>query len=129
MIPASLRIAIVDDDHSVRKSLARLLRFSGVELHAFVSGVEFLAWLEAGRLDLAIVDVCMPVLSGFDVLARCRTEAPELPVILLSGLDDGEIAQRAGDAGARAFLHKPFIYAELVHAIHSVVMRPVSTLP
>jgi FixJ family two-component response regulator len=112
---------VVDDDASVRQSLGRLFRSANLTLGEFASGEEFLAQLQPGQKGCLILDLHMPGLSGFDVLAACRPRAPGLPVVAITAYDDGTAERRALAAGAAAFLRKPFDAAQLVAIVRKLL--------
>ena len=115
------RALIIDDEDVVRDAAGRLLRKVGYEpvlAGDGASGVDAFARAE-GRFDLVLLDLTMPGMGGHEVLRRLREIAPEVPVVLTSGL--GEIACReaVGDQVVDAFLPKPFG----VHDIEAMVER------
>src|SRR4051812_11827855 len=101
-------ICLVDDDPSVRKALLRLLRSAGLQARAFESGREFLEYAAHEPMRLAILDIRMPEVSGLEVQARLREIAPEIPVIIITAQDETVTRKAALDAGAVAFVAKPF---------------------
>jgi len=110
-------IAVVDDEPSVRSSLARLLRSAEYEAATYPSGEEFLDSLAAGSPDCLILDLRMPGLSGFDVLARLALGGRHVPVIVLTSFPSPEIRSRALSEGVKAFLEKPVERSTLIDAI------------
>lgn len=112
-------IAIVDDDAGVRKALQRLLRAHGFETVAHESGPEFLESPALHDVECLLLDMHMPGMSGVDVLEEVRVAATKLPVVLMTGRYEVEFAQRSLDAGASAFLRKPFEEDELLRAIQT----------
>jgi two-component system response regulator FixJ len=114
-------IAIVDDDASVRKALARLLDALGYGTVTHDSGEEFLQSPMLHRVDCLLLDVHMPGMSGLEVLERVRVASSKLPVILMTGRYDVDFAQRSLDAGASAFLRKPFDDTRLLSALDTAI--------
>ena len=103
------RVLLADDDLEVRSCVAELLTPLGLEcLHA-ESGPEAIEILrvEHVRLDLIVLDMHMPGFGGLEVLHRLRDGLGLLPTICCSGEATDELATRAMEAGARAFLRKP----------------------
>ena len=112
------KIYIVDDDDSVRKALGRLIRSERLEFESFASGEEFLTALPVGACGCAVMDICMPGLTGHDVQKKLRSRGETIPVIALSAQDDNESRQRARELGAVAFFRKPIDDQALLDAIH-----------
>ena len=100
-------VCVVDDDHSVRRSLARLLRTAGYRAESFASAVEFLANVPRDGPACALIDVRMPEVSGFDLFGQLQQKCPGLPVVFITGHGDVGMAERAIKAGAIGFLVKP----------------------
>jgi FixJ family two-component response regulator len=116
-----LIIAVVDDEESVRRALGRLLRVAGHEVRSYAAGAEFLRSLSSGRPDCVILDVHMPGLTGFDVLARLQADDVRLPTIVVTGFDEPEAEPRAVRLGAGKFLRKPVREDELLAAVDLAV--------
>ncbi|MGZ5036056.1 MAG: response regulator [Usitatibacter sp.] len=106
MRPA-LRIAIIDDDESVRKSLRRLLVASGLEAVEFASGRAFLEALASGAFDCALIDFNMPEMRGIDVLKEMAARGIDLPAIIITSYDEPHLQSQCLASGAHAYLHKP----------------------
>ncbi len=110
-------IAVVDDDESVRTALLRLLRSHGFRAEAHGSGADFLASPGLHEVECVLLDVHMPGMSGMEVIEAVREAATKLPVILMTGRYEVDFAQRSLDAGASAFLRKPFDEEALLEAL------------
>jgi len=116
-----LRILAVDDDITVMRTLERLLRSKGHAVETASSGEAALAAVGAVRPDLVLLDVQMPPgIDGLETLARLRREAPAVPVIIMTGMHDVDVAVRAFKQGAIDFVSKPFDEAKLLGAIDAV---------
>lgn len=117
MASARPLIAVVDDEESVRRALGRLLRSAGHDVESYASGTEFLRSLPSGRPDCVVMDVHMPGLTGFDVLARLQADDIRLPAVVITGFDDPDAAPRAARLGVTSFLRKPVGAAQLLEAV------------
>jgi two-component system response regulator FixJ len=118
-------VHIVDDEASVRESLAMLLRSVGLATKTFPSGTAFLdAW--SPELDgCLIADVRMPGLSGLELQEALRGRGSTLPVIIITGHGDIAMAVRAMKAGAADFIEKPFNEQVLIDAVNrALASRP-----
>lgn len=112
-----VHVALVDDDESVRKAVGRLLRSACRDVVVYASGSDFLASLLQRVPDCVVLDMYMPVMSGLDVQAELKRLRPDLPIVFITAHDDALAEQRALQAGAAAFLHKPFTEQQLLAAI------------
>lgn len=104
------RILVVDDDTGNRELLGDLLRRSGHEVALAAGGAEALQALAASSFDLVLLDLIMPGMTGFDVLDAMRRDPriADVPVVVVSGLDDAVGLARSFGAGAQDFVRKPF---------------------
>lgn len=117
MCQANRRIAVVDDESSVRKALERLIRSAGMTVATFASGDEFLAAVALAVPDCVVLDLHMPGATGFEVLVRLARLAIRVPVVVITGHDSPEARQRAMAGGAAAYLLKPVDERALLEAI------------
>jgi DNA-binding response OmpR family regulator len=100
-------ILLIDDEPSVRKTLARILQQAGFEVTTAESGEQGLAFLEGAEFDLVYMDLRMPGLTGLDVLNLLHTHHPTLPVVLFTAQPDVNSAVEALRRGASDYLLKP----------------------
>lgn len=109
-------ISVVDDDESVRKSIRRLLGSMGFEVKTYASALEF---LNRGLQDhgCVLVDVRMPEMNGLDLQKRLAGAGVALPVIFMTAYEDPGVRAQAMQAGALAFLQKPFSNQSLMDAL------------
>jgi CheY-like chemotaxis protein len=115
------RIAVVDDDESVRRATWRLLRAAGFEVETYSSGAEFLDAVKHCRPGCVIVDLHMPGMSGLEVQSMLALSGLEIPVLFITAYDDPGARDRAVQAGAVRYLRKPFSEEALLEAIDSAV--------
>ena len=115
-------IWLLDDDVSMLKALGRLVRSAGFVAETFSNPVTFLATLKRSRCRVAILDVWMPGMNGLEVQARLRRDSPETRIIFITGRDDALVRQTALDAGAFAFLRKPFEDETFVKLVHQATL-------
>jgi DNA-binding response OmpR family regulator len=124
------RILAVDDDPAILRALRRGLVLEGFEVDTAESGKEALARIAATPPDAVVLDVSMPGLSGIEVCTTLREQGTEVPVLMLSALD--EVTDRVAGlaAGADDYLVKPFDLRELALRLHALLRRtrpPVDT--
>jgi DNA-binding response OmpR family regulator len=121
------RILIVDDDAHIRELLGVLLKNEGFDVSDAADGVQALACLESVRVDLAILDVMMPNLDGWE-LCRILRESYEFPILMLTA--KGETIQKVKgfELGADDYLVKPFEPVELAARVKALLKRYRITL-
>jgi len=119
-----IRICIVDDDSSVRKSLANLLKSAGYQTIVFASGEEFLDSPASAEAACVLLDLRMRGLQGLEVQQVLKARAARIGVICMSAHDDPDSVSRALAAGAACFLRKPFSEAVLLRSIMTVLDHP-----
>lgn len=115
-------VFVVDDDQSVRDSLRWLLESAAIAVETFSSAQKFLDAYDRQRAGCLLLDVRMPGMSGLELQERLSREELSLPVIIITGHADVQMAVRAMKFGAVDFVEKPFndqVLLECVqHAIH-----------
>jgi YesN/AraC family two-component response regulator len=112
-------ILLVDDDTALLQALARTisLRMSNVEVHTTDSAAQALVLLGQEDYDLVISDIKMPGMNGFDVLAFVSREYPQVPVMLITGHGEHDLAIQALRGGAYDYLQKPIDRDDFVAAV------------
>lgn len=123
--PLPPRILLIDDDTSLTAMLGEILQLHGFEVAGATGGEVALERIAADPPDLVVLDVMLPGISGFEVLARLR-QGSEVPVIMLTarGAESERIAGLTG--GADDYLAKPFNPLELIARIRAILKRTPS---
>lgn len=116
-------VHIVDDDHSFRTAVGRLLSASGFLVALYESGDQFLAQLPHGEHGCVLLDLDLPGLSGLELQDRLAETAPLLPIVFLTGQGDIKASVRAIKAGAEDFLEKPTPREALLEAVERALHR------
>ncbi len=116
-------ISIIDDDESVRRTTIRLIESFGFRAAAFESAERFLSSLHLNDASCLIVDVRMPGMNGLQLQSQLAAAGCRIPIIFITSYDDKESRQRAMQAGAVAFLGKPFTDEELLQWIRSALRQ------
>jgi len=114
-------IAVVDDDQSVVKSLARVLRLAGYAVETFGSAGEFLATLPAAQPQCLVLDVHMPEMSGLELQDRLATQESCVPIVFMTAHDTPQTRERIHRAGSFGLLLKPFASKALLCAVRKVL--------
>ena len=117
------RILVVEDDAAIRRGLVDALRFAGHEPIACGRGAEGLATAISAALDLVILDVVLPDLSGLDILAEIRRCRPALPVICVTARGAEADRVHGLESGADDYVVKPFSAKELLARVDAVLRR------
>ena len=122
-------IAILDDEPRMRSALHRLLATHGYRVENYACGADLLAALPTHPADCLVLDLHMPEVSGFDILAALDCRRIAMPVVVITGHDEPGTAERVQSLGASAYLKKPVDETALVAAIESAIAggsHPVS---
>ncbi len=106
-------VLIVDDDNLVRETLRFVLEDVGYEVCSASQAMDALALLEREPIDIVLSDIFMPGMNGFDLLKQIRQRAPQVPVILITGYGNVEMARQALQEGASDFITKPYNISEI----------------
>ncbi|MGA5564950.1 response regulator transcription factor [Streptomyces platensis] len=117
------RVLVVDDDPVILRSLGRGLRLNGFDVALAENGTAALAQLAIRPPDVVVLDVSLPGLSGTDICRRLRADGDEVPVLMLSALDELEDRVAGLQAGADDYLVKPFALKELVLRLQALLRR------
>jgi len=115
----SQRIAVVDDDASVRRSISRLLRAAGFDVFAFESAEAFLNGA-ATSFACLVLDVQLGGQTGIELYGRLEERRRAIPVVFITSHE--EYLDTASPDGRRAWLRKPFEARDLMDAIHRVTI-------
>jgi len=118
-----MRLLIVEDERRLAASLAKGLAAEGFAVDTVHDGAEGLRRASEGGYDLIVLDIMLPGLNGYRVLAALRAAGHETPVLMLTA-KDGEYDEAEGlDTGADDYLTKPFSYVVLVARIRALLRR------
>ena len=121
--PAPRSVVIAEDEALIRMDLAEMLTEEGYDVVGQAGdGAKAIELTESLRPDLVILDVKMPVLDGIAAAERIASERIA-PVVILTAFSQRDLVERARDAGAMAYLVKPFSKSDLVPAIEMAVSR------
>jgi len=126
----SLRILLVDDDELILESAGPLLEAIGHTVTPAAAGASALRLLESGlEVDLVILDMNMPGLSGAETLPRLLNLRPGLPVVMATGYSDDEITPLLEGRPSVSSIRKPYSLKEIQMKIHSLNLQPGREAP
>ena len=119
------RVLVIDDEPSIRGPIRRCLLQAGLEVIEAADGEEAVAVLHEGdnalMIDAILCDIRMPKIEGTDLIPYFRGQYPSIPIIVLTGYPDIELAIRLMKAGVRDYLVKPATKQELLKALKNAV--------
>lgn len=115
-------IALVDDDRNILTSVSIALEAEGFEVRTYSDGESALAGLQQKPVDVAVLDIKMPRLDGFQLLSRLR-KVSSMPVIFLTSKDEEDAELEGLQLGADDFIRKPFSQALLIARIRALLRR------
>jgi FixJ family two-component response regulator len=118
-------VFIVDDDDAVRRFLTNLVESIGLHVEAYASAQDFLDVREPSQTGCLVLDVRMPGMSGLELQKKLADRAVDLPVIVLTGHGNVQVAVHAMKAGAVDFIEKPFNNELLLDRIQHAVNESV----
>jgi FixJ family two-component response regulator len=120
---ASELISVVDDDESVRRSTRLLIESHGFRVATFPSAESFLTSEKRHDTACLILDVQMPGIDGLQLQAKLAHDGHSIPIIFITAYDNSQSRRHAMQAGAVAFLDKPFTEDQLLQTIHSALQH------
>ena len=120
---ASGRILVIDDEPGIREGCRRVLGAQGFQVDVAEDGQTGLRKVQEGGLDLVLLDVMMPGVSGIDLIAPIHAHDPEIVCVIITGYGNVELAVEAIRQGAYDFINKPFTADDLVLRVKQGVER------
>ncbi|WP_308315727.1 response regulator transcription factor [Streptomyces sp. ISL-100] len=117
------RVLVVDDDAAIRRSLERGLRLAAFTVGVAEDGEAALHSIRRNPPDVIVLDISMPGISGIDVCADLRRDGNDVPVLMLSALDETADRIAGLQAGGDDYLVKPFALQELVLRLQALLRR------
>lgn len=116
-VSANKKILVADDSQTIRALLTTALENAGYSVDVAEDGPTTYELGKTGDYDLVVLDQLMPGLLGLEVISRWKDDGVDLPVLMLTGVDDDRTALDSFDQGAVDYVRKPFRIAELVARI------------
>ncbi len=124
--PLSAVVLLADDDASVLRIARRILEFGGLTVLTAEDGAKALEVFDAHseEVELALLDVTMPIMDGLDAGRRLRERVPGLPIVISSGYPEAAGSFDLGGTGRTVFIQKPYAYDELLDVIADTLGGP-----
>ncbi|HET7718173.1 MAG TPA: response regulator [Bauldia sp.] len=117
-------VHVIDDDEAVRTSLAYLLTLHDFEVATYESGAAFLRAAAAGLSGCVLTDARMPGMNGVELLKQLSEMNFSLPIVVMTGYNDGKITKAMTGFGPVALLEKPFDHDLLIATLRSALANP-----
>jgi DNA-binding response OmpR family regulator len=117
-----MRVLVCEDQDAIRRMIETLVGSSGHEVVGVATGAKAVELASTESFDILLLDLMLPGLDGFEVCTRLRAQdsTRELPIFVISAMDDPESRERAKNAGATMFFGKPFRPLELLKDIQRI---------
>jgi len=122
-------VLLVEDDPKIASFIQKGLRREGFEVDWVETGAEAIARLDEGGVDVNLLDLGLPDIDGLDVLRELRDRGIDVPVIVITGRSDPRDRAIALSLGVRAYLTKPFRWADLLAEVRAAVDQTASPRP
>jgi two-component system response regulator PhoP len=118
-----MRLLVIEDDNTLRETLAGQLAESGFAVEQAADGREGLYFALEYPIDLAIIDLGLPEMSGLDIIREVRKQGKTFPILILTARDRWEDKVGGLDAGADDYVVKPFQFEEIIARVNALVRR------
>ena len=129
MSSAPKKVLIVEDDAAIREALQEAISGDGHAVTCALDGQQAVQQFAAGRFDLVLLDLMLPVMSGYDVCRRIRETDRRVPILMLTAKGE-EIDKVLGlELGADDYITKPFGLRELLARVHAAFRRQEAVVP
>lgn len=118
-----MRLLVIEDDATLRETLTTKLRDAGFAIEQAADGKEGLYFALEYPIDLAIIDIGLPEMSGLDIIREVREQGKSYPILILTARDRWEDKVDGLDAGADDYVVKPFQFEEVLARVNALVRR------
>ena len=123
MAAEQVRILVVDDEEVVRNLLQRTLTEAGYDVTTAADGEEALSAVSQGEVEVVLLDIKMPGMSGIEVLGKLTTDWPDICVIVVTAVVDTQTAIEALKMGAYDYITKPFNRDNVVRKVQEAIEK------
>lgn len=118
-----MRVLVVEDEKNLNKVLTKQLKGQGYSVDSCLNGIDAMDYIESADYDVIVLDIMLPGMSGWDILARTRQRGIDSSIIMLTAMDSVEDKVRGLDEGADDYLTKPFAFEELMARIRMLTRK------
>lgn len=123
-----MRILLVEDETRMAQALCEILRLEKYEVDHYANGMDGLAAMESAIYDIAILDVMLPGMSGYDIAKQARSKGIATPILMLTAKAELDDKVTGLDSGADDYLTKPFMTKELLARLRALGRRTLRTI-
>ena len=118
-----MRLLVIEDDATLRETLTNKLGDAGFAIEQAADGKEGLYFALEYPIDLAIIDIGLPEMSGLEIIREVRKQGKSYPILILTARDRWEDKVDGLDAGADDYVVKPFQFEEVIARVNALVSR------
>ena len=122
-----MRILLVEDEKRMAQALCEILRLEKYEVDYFDNGIDGLSALESSAYDIAVLDVMLPGMNGYEITKKARSKGITTPVLMLTAKAELDDKVTGLDSGADDYLTKPFMTKELLARLRALGRRVLGT--
>lgn len=122
-----MRLLLVEDEKRMAQALCQLLRLENYEVDHCDNGIDGLAAMESGIYDIAVLDVMLPGMNGYEIARLVRSKGISTPILMLTAKADLDDKVMGLDSGADDYLTKPFMTKELLARLRALGRRALGT--
>lgn len=122
-----MRILLVEDEKRMAQALCEILRLEKYEVDYYANGIDGLSAIESGIYDIAVLDVMLPGINGFEFAKKARSKAIATPILMLTAKAEIDDKVTGLDSGADDYLTKPFMTRELLARLRALGRRALGT--
>lgn len=123
---ALMKLLLVEDEKRMAQALCEILRLESYEVDCYSDGTDGFAALGSGIYDLAVLDVMLPGMDGFEIVKKARQNGIRTPVLMLTAKSEADDKVTGLDSGADDYLTKPFMTKELLARLRALYRRAAS---
>ena len=123
MTGEQVRLLVVDDEKAVRNLLQRILEGAGYQVTTAANGQEALYQVSLGEVEVVLLDIKMPGMSGIEVLSKLTADSPDICAIMVTSVVDTETAVEAMKLGAYDYILKPFNRDNVLQKVLGAIER------
>lgn len=123
------RILVIEDDSDIQELIKEFLSAQAYEIDTAGDGLEGIQRFRKENYDLVLLDVMLPNLDGYHVCQMIRKQAPDVPIVMLTALDDEKDQLKGFELGIDDYITKPFSFNILIKRVEAVLRRTQPSVP